>query len=381
MATLLRHSITVLIIAGLSYGVVEITYSALYVNGWVAPVEPFWVSEESGKTVHFDPVLGYRLTTTPSRVAKISHGEVEFRAVLQGNAQGFTDSKDFTVRAADPGVRRIAVIGNSFTAAQYLEQDWTEKVETYALQAGKPIEMLNFAVAGAGLANWWSVITQYIETGNYQLDGIIFAVFEANLHRGFSVSDHREQRQHPFGRLSVWEPEQWPQTVEQARSHMQLLRGYILSQQEFEAALNGDWLPPDPKPEWQPYAALQLANAFKQLFADKNHSLTVTSVPPLTPPQFKLIEDIASYIRAKNLSAIVASIPSRSSLLANAPTPDDVKQFAAVLNAVFVDGNQAFAGLSEEEIRAHWLPVDGHWGQLGSDAFAQLIWQRLQQQW
>ena len=250
--------------------------------------------------------------------------------------KAFTDADDFSAQARDPNVHRIAVLGDSFTAAQYLEQDWTEKVESYAQKAGKSVEMLNFAIAGGGLANWWSIITKHIQTEDYALDGIVFAVFEANLHRGFSVADHRNQRQHAFGRIPSWQPEQWPKTLEQAQSHMQLLRGFILSQQEFVLALNGDWLPPDPKPDWKPYASLQLLNTFEQLFARQNHPEPIIQVPSLTPPQLELIDDIASYIRAKNLPVIVASIPSRSRLLADAPTPRDVRYFANALNAILL---------------------------------------------
>lgn len=376
---LLLHSVHITIIAAISYVLCELIYSTLYVNGWITPVEPFWVSEDSGKTVHFDPVLGYRLTATPSRVAKISNGMVEFRAVLQGNAQGFSDGDDFSIQPTDLEVRRIAVLGNSFTAAQYLEQDWTRQIENYAREAGKPVEMLNFAVAGGGLANWWSIIKRHIETEGYVLDGVIFAVFEANLHRGFSVSDHRDQLQHAFARIPSWQPEQWPQTLAQALPYMQFLRGYILSPEAFEQAINGRWLPPDPKPEWRPYAALEVANIIKHWSASPEPALTPVQVPPLTDPQLKLIDDIALYLHSQNLPVIVASIPSRESLLTETPTPDDVKQFATRLKADFIDGSQAFAGLSEAQIRAHWLPVDGHWGQRGSDAFARLIWQTLEQ--
>jgi hypothetical protein len=70
----------------------------------------------------------------------------------------------------------------------------------------------------------------------------------------------------------------------------------------------------------------------------------------------------------------------RENLLAGqAVTPHfaDGQRFAADLGATFLDGSHIFAGMSRKEIRAHFLPYDGHWNQKGSDRFAEFIVQNL----
>jgi hypothetical protein len=133
----------------------------------------------------------------------------------------------------------------------------------------------------------------------------------------------------------------------------------------------------DPQPPWRPYAAVQLAAIAGRLFAPAEPA-AVTQLPPLSARQLQLVNDIVRYVREQKLPVMVASIPARESLLNAVATPDDVRQFADMLDARFVDGNQIFAGLSEKQIRAHWLPYDGHWEQSGSDRFADAIWQAMQ---
>ncbi|MFO1352053.1 MAG: hypothetical protein U1F68_15805 [Gammaproteobacteria bacterium] len=385
IARSLRRRVALLaVIVAFSYLALEAIFSTLYVYGWVRHPEPFWVSEDSGRTVQFDPILGYRLTPTPSRVAKISFGAVEFQALLRGNNLGFVDKNDFTARAQGAGVKRIAVMGDSFTAASYLQADWTEAIEHLSRSAGQPLEVLNFAIAGAGLANWWSVITRLLEPQDYQFDGLVFAVFEGDLHRGFSVSDHRGYREHHFGRAPSWNPAEWPRTLDEARPLLMPLRGFILSPPEFEQALAGRWSPPDPAPPWRPYAALKIGELLGGMAAwlegKKEESPAVVTLPDLNAEQIRLIQDIAAYAQRHHLPVLVASIPGRESLLAGLAPPADVREFAKLLGADFIDGGQAFAGLTAREIRASWLPYDGHWGQVGSDRFAALIWRALQRQ-
>ena len=70
-------------------------------------------------------------------------------------------------------------------------------------------------------------------------------------------------------------------------------------------------------------------------------------------------------------------IPDRSSLLDPSRAPSwprrESEDFARALGAAFLDGGDAFAGLRPSEIRALFLPHDGHWNQAGSDRFAAFL--------
>lgn len=342
----------------LGYFLLELSYSALYVNGVIAPPPAFWVFEDSGKTVHFDPISGFRYSRTASRVARINPGRgVEYVASFRGNNQGFADRDDFTPAGGPAQHPRIAVLGDSFTAAEHLGVNWPDRVERQM-----DVALLNFSVAGGGLANWWSIVTRLLDAQNYRIDGLLFAVFEGDLQRTFTFSDHRDSRYHQFARTPSWQPGEWPASLAEARALMQPLRGFIVSPERFEQALRGAWHPELPRP-WRPYAALQLLRWLEPARADDADSGFV-------PGQLALIDGIAAYAARRSLPIMVVTVPSREALLANRPAPEDARAFAARLGARFVDGAQAFAGLDERSIRELWLPVDGHWAQGGSDRFA-----------
>src|SRR5262249_10276626 len=112
-------------------------------------------------------------------------------------------------------------------------------------QRGEPVQFLNFAQTGAGLANWWSIVTRMLEPQNYELDGIVFAVWETDLRRPFTMwtMPHKDE---PgacmlFGRTTSWDPTTLPPTLDQARPFLKDEERYVLPREEFESALQGRW--------------------------------------------------------------------------------------------------------------------------------------------
>jgi hypothetical protein len=199
-----------------------------------------WLYEDSGRTVQFDPIRGYRLTRTPSRFLRATDGRLEYVGTIRGNSQGFPDRDDFGPKRTTEGVPRIAVFGDSFTDGQNLGQNWPDRAEDLAREAGKPVELLNFALSGAGLANWWSILTKLVVAEDYEIDGLIFVVFAGDLRRNFTVSDHRS-RAPLFGRAPSWDPNTYPASLDAARSFLNEQDFAILSPAEFERAVQGQW--------------------------------------------------------------------------------------------------------------------------------------------
>lgn len=354
----------------------EVLFSALYVHGWVAPPDSVMIFEDSGKTVHFDPVLGFRYTTVSSRAARLTLGEVEFLTTLQGNNLGFQE-RDPVYPAHSGNAYRVAVLGDSFSAAEHLALNWPDKLER--LPPGRtPLELPNFSVSGAGLANWWNIVHGLLDRDNFQFDGILFAVFEGDLHRTFSVADHRHTQRHRFGRTPSWDPQSWPRTLAEAQPLLQDLRGYILDPRRFEQALSGDWHPELPRP-WGAHGWRML----QRYFTEKPTAAPMPAPPSanleiFTEGQMDLIADIRDYLQRRGLACMVVRIPSREGLLAGSPSAPDAEAFARLLGARYLDGAAAFAALGGDDIRSHWLPHDGHWNQLGSDRFAAFLRPHLQ---
>src|ERR1700722_14651518 len=76
-----------------AYGLAELTYTALVPvsAGTVGPTT-FWIVEDKD-SVCFDPILGYRISQSPGRFARVTNGTVEYVGTFRGNAQGFQSRK------------------------------------------------------------------------------------------------------------------------------------------------------------------------------------------------------------------------------------------------------------------------------------------------
>ena len=359
-------SVCVVVVAALfSYAVCEAAATAY---SRLAPTGSLWLFEESGRTIHFDPVRGYRLTTTPSRWMRITNGVMEYVGVLKGNKQGFPSKNDFLAAEFSGETQRIAVFGDSFTAGEYLTTNWPDRLQDRM----DGYQFLNFSVDGAGLANWWSIVTRHIANTDYQIDAAVFAVFPGNLERKFSVSEHRGYQYHMFGRCPSWDPSTYPESLREAEECLQEVRdSRIVSTLEFDRALQGDW-PDIPPPPLRPVIASTVLR-----LARRSISVVPKNVPSegFEPGQEKLMEDLGGFFAARHIPVMVVHIPSREELLGHPKDAflRDSEQFSSKLMSAFVDGSHAFSELSAEEIRQSFFPYDSHWNQSGSDRFAAFL--------
>ena len=375
---------SVILIAVL-YFAVELLFSALFAHGLILNKSSLWFFEESGRTIHFDPVRGYRLTPVPSRMMRMTYGQREYLGTLRGNSQGFPDRDDFGPGRPDPGTPRIAVFGDSFSAAQYLEQNWPDAVERMSTGAGVPLQLLNFSVDGAGLANWWSILTRIVDREGYEIDALLFAVYSGDLERSFAISDHRGSIQ-PMYRQIGWNPAKWPKSLAEARQMLKPQNGFTLSKKAFEMVVNGELNPGYPLP-YKPYLFPVVKEELALLFADKGKARTPSRSSResegeygFNPYQARMIREMAAFAKRKSIPVIVVRVPGREGLIREEPPGRAVVLFSKILGATFIDGAAPFAGLSESDIRSHWLPHDAHWGQAGSSRFARFMFERLQKE-
>ena len=360
-----------------TYLVFEVMVSILYLTGAIGPSQSAWYYEDSGRTIHFDAIRGFRLTQIPSRVVRFTDGEIEYVGVLKGNNQGFADRDDFYPERERGAEKRLAVFGDSFTAAQFLKINWPDHVEGLARDRGDTVQLLNFSVDGGGLANWWSVLTQMVEPQEYEIDGVIFAVYSGDLRRRFSISDHRDQSRHMFARVPMWDPDAYPKTLEDARRFLRPLNGRIVSTEVFEKLLSGEEASEAPRP-LRPYFAWSLWQVAGKLGANGSVQAKAPPEGDLGGEPGRLVQDMRRFLSVMDVPVLVVHLPSREELLQGRPTADPdyakgTREFAALLDARFVDGANAFDGGGEEYVREMWLPIDGHWGQKGSNRFAMFM--------
>ena len=94
-----------------------------------------------------DPVLGYRLTANQTGIY-VSEG---LHATYRINGSGYNNEHDYIVERP-PGRARIAVIGDSFVEAMYIDRGrrFFDVLEDGLRAAGRPADVYTYAVSGYG---------------------------------------------------------------------------------------------------------------------------------------------------------------------------------------------------------------------------------------
>jgi hypothetical protein len=369
------------------YATIEILASVYAYSTWWG--DDLWFFEDVGRTIQFDAIRGYRLTKTPSRVIGITRGSVETVGTLRGNDQGFSDRDDFSPKRPEGTRRRIAVFGDSFTAAQYIGLSWPDRAEDLALEAGQPIELLNFAMYAGGLANWHRVLLKIVDNQGYEIDGLIFAVYGNDLWRSFFVADNRGAKECMQAYWPSWNPATYPASLEAARPYLRpAANSYVLTPEEFERPLQGQWPQSVPRPFKPIFLTMAWRSALPYVptawrLALHGHDPSTPDLPPDVSSlkyRYVMIQDIKRFCEARHLPATVAYIPDRAELLSGNRLSEaftDARDFARTLGANFLDGREMFEGMSRAEIRAQYLPYNGHWNQSGSNRFAEFVVRKL----
>ena len=366
--------INALVFAGV-YGLLEISYSTYAYFFRDATPSSYFVAEHPGETVRFNADRGFFLTERPSRMARITRGRVEYMGAFHGNAQGFADRDDFTIRRKSPGEVRIGVLGDSFTTATFEPSNypnWPAHAEDVGRSEGESFTLLNFGLDGGGLANWASVMRNIIVKDRYDLDGLIFAVAWDDLDRKFAMIGQTDAKTIAYAQAPSWDINSQPRTEPEAdallREHP-LRNYYVLSPAQFDAAVSGKWTPR----KWR-FRITDRLVSFTNALAGRRDG-------PKQPPsgfsagQLALMREIRSLAQQSDLPITVVYIPFREELVVPG-YPSSVersRQFAEVLGAKFIDGREAFHGFSIQQIRELWFPSDGHWNHLGSSRFAEYM--------
>lgn len=372
-----------------SYFIFESTVSFLYVYDYIEPPRSYWVFEYSDNSIQFDPIRGFRLPQEPYRYARKTYGNVEYVGLLRGNNEGFSDRNDFTIEKKTIDTKRFVVLGDSFTAGQYIKINWPDKVEDLTQDNGS-IQLLNFSVDGGGIANWWSILVHIIDKENYEIDGIIFAVTGGeydhpwnNLRRTFTISDQQNTNVLLSGRLPFWDPERYPKSFDEARPYLHPYPAtYVLSTEQFNDFVQGEYSPLTGR-TIRPYFVMKSLMELKRILSlpsqpeqPQNPVRRKELIEPATMP---LIEDIAQYISDHNMRSLVIHVPDRDRLLDDDFTiPASTTYFAEIISADIANGSIAFQQLNHTELQNGWFPYDGHWNQRGSDRFAEYIAEFLQ---
>jgi hypothetical protein len=368
-----------LVVIVATYVALEVVVSTtFYALGWIQPEGSKEVEAAGTDPIFvFDPIAGYRIGPTPRRYAVIdANGELECSGILKGNNLGFPDSMDFDAKRPPSGVRRVAVMGDSMTAAQFLPRNWPETAEAILAKDGPPIEVMNFAVDGGGIVNWWGIITKRIDVNDFEIDGIVFAVCCDDLYRGLFVRhDYVESGEHSIaaGRVQGMKPPFLPRALSDAERWFLPFETPLISPQAMDRIMGGERYHANDPMKYLVVTRLALMVYLINQFREQGK---VDGEIPFDADLQRLISDIAEVLQRRKIPALVVSVPN---LDPGPPTtihqhlPYDVQKFAELLGTTAVAGSGAFADLSSEQQRACYLRSDPHLSSMGSDRFAAFL--------
>ena len=371
----------------LGYSLAELVLTLLYMRGTLSPAPKSTVVQEQveqGANRRFDPVRGCFLAPHPARIAIVaSNGTIETVGTVRGNRQGFPDRDDFQLKRTSGKVRRYAILGDSMTAAQFLKRNWPDMAEDLASGEEVSLELYNFSVFGGGLDNWRSVLVEHVEAEGYELDGVIFALCCDDLHRGFTFwddsqvqTDEQGRQWGSYGRMPSRNKLDIPANLDQASAFLLPINWRLLPTAEFDQLLAGEKRLSVDR-ELKLYLTSRCVSGVARLFGVELSPIPV--FPPINPACLPSMDEMGGFLRRHELPCLVVQLPLRHELIqqlkeADVPRiPEQTRQFATRIGATVVDGSEAFTGLDVAGIRDCWLPIDGHWGQTGSDRFARYM--------
>ena len=102
---------------------------------------------ELPRNIKFDPVMGFRVLSSPIRHARMAGGVVQYNGVWKGNNLGFLSARNYYPKRFSSKLRRVLVLGDSFSGGRFNDVLWPERVEELAKGDGIDVELLNFSMS------------------------------------------------------------------------------------------------------------------------------------------------------------------------------------------------------------------------------------------
>ncbi|MDD3877121.1 MAG: hypothetical protein PHT69_10895 [Bacteroidales bacterium] len=377
-----------------TYFIAEIALNIFILNGHFAQfitIKDGNLGAFNKSCVQYDNVRGYRYNHDTIRIIKAVGGSIVFDKNFIPNNKGFISSRDYNFGKPDSNTYRFIILGDSYTAAEFLDTPWPDNIQARFLKdsLSPNIELYAFALDGWGISNWYQVFINEI-IPYYEFDALIMAIYGDNLNRDFQVMFSDENY------LYCNYVDEIPDTNFIPKSHIEsfYIAGRILKDSIINQNLG---LSGFSTSENLIKSNLYLLIAFHEFLRkiefnykkknyvyqlEKNHSNIDKNVnyqhfvDKYGTNKWFYFTEIIKCCKTENKAVILASIPHpelvKSNIYRNAPNElqKELQFLSDTFNLSFFDAYPIFQELSYTELEDHYLVNDGHWNQKGSDLFA-----------
>jgi hypothetical protein len=323
-----------------------------------------------------DPIAGYRFLPGDHRIMRTHWRRLISDAQIHVNAQGFIAREDFRPGRL-PGVFRVAVLGDSFTAALNFSTPWPNRAQdNLRRQPGTNYEINSFALPGTTPGGWRKLFFDEI-VPNFPFDAVII-----------EASTPYFNLEHPS---EIRTPEkQTPLTIPEThvRSDKQLDARY-------EFASRWRWRLPDAlyTPNWISDSLTLSRSAIKAqikslIFPNKALDASPAAVyarwrEKSYGKNFDDLLAIVTYLQARHIPLLLVRAPQANDWNpANRTARDEFTKFAQTLKVNAWDPYSLYEDEPREiSARKYWVEGDPHWNQAGSDRFAREIAGYIVEHW
>ena len=286
------------------------------------------------------------------------------------------------------------MFGDSFTAGEFIETPWCDKMNQLASENGLNMEFYSFGIDGGGIENWHSIFFNEV-LPNYEFDGVIVAAFYENFRRDFIANITLDSTIY-FGYFKSAPPKDMKPTPDKNwAEENNFSKGWkIASDSSINQTLQSISIK---QISHTPFSFAALNKLFQKLLSmnykrktsvDKEEIGNIeASVKKIYPAEkLKRMNELFSSIKQNKKRVILATIPAKGGATNNSPNTEkklnrhqqEFQYFAKKYGIDFFDSYPDFQKINPDSIDSFWLKHDWHWNQKGSDYFANSIYNYLQ---
>ena len=362
----------VLVSSVITYGVLEVALYFALCFGLRIPAHPYfdYVSFSNPRFFTNDPVIGWRFSPGEANSSiRVADGEVQYAAEdVIGNSAGFHSRLEYTPQKGRP--YRIAVYGDSYTAMQYQNKAWPDRLHDELKEAG--IEVYGFGFDGGGLANWHQHYFHEL-VSRYDFDMVVLAVCCDDLRRSFTVWATRPDGGYlgRFGRPPADEAEFATEYLPKLRKIVAMTDRSVISKLRTHFSRNHFMLLPVDL-----YLLRTVKIAIHSLGAINNAPPRNTLAGPSGPVDTKL-EEMVLDLKRRGKAAVLLLLPWHSGL--DLPQSAELAEVAKRHCIHFLDGFELFKNETEARREYPYRPrLDAHWLEPASERFAEILAPKIQ---
>ena len=334
--------------------------------------------------VHFNPKTGYKWDSNDTcRCVRIGENVVIFDNKFVTNNYGYVTHNEFYTQKQDAIKKRYMVLGDSFTAALFLESNWVDRVNELSQESGNDsIEFYPFGVDGGGVLNWHAIFFNEI-VPEFHFDGVIIASFFDDLNRDLQIYNSENGSCIMTGFDSL--PNQKKFIKQQKKQGR--IAWEVKSDKEIDTfKKNKEVKLRSKRNEWTLSFVKRIAPLIIRAYYNFNHirkyykeDADINQLIHLFYPSHKInrLYEIIEYCKNNNKEVIITSIPNKESIGRDYVSKNqksiqhiELSYIAKKYNTLYFDGFEVYDEFSKEEIDSYWLKYDGHWNQKGSDLYA-----------